>query len=99
MSPYFRGTRTEAGDPLPAGIISKAKVVQGALANLITLATSGTALALVPESARPYVLVGGAALTIVANAAVVFYATPTLTAPIITPDDDADEPDDAPEPV
>jgi hypothetical protein len=86
----MKGMRTEEGEALPSGVIDKAKVIHGAIANLITLATSATTLALVPESARPYVLLGGAVLTIGVNAAAVFYATPKVTAAITldAPEDD-----------
>lgn len=79
-----------AGEPIPAGLSSKAKLIGNLITAIVGIATSGAALALVPNDvvADETILSVGGIVTLAVGAWVTYYTSNALTAPIsYIPDD------------
>lgn len=79
----------EAGEKIPNGLSSKAKLVAQGITSAVGVVTSAAALFLIPDDviSDEKVLAIGAVLTLVAGAIATYQTSNTLTAPIAVLDD------------
>lgn len=74
-----------AGEPIPAGLSTKAKAIANVIVLLVGIVTSSAALLLIPDDvvSDTTVLAVGALLTSIAQAIATLQVSNALTAPIV----------------